>query len=128
MVRPSQPSSRRWPEWEQVNPGLGYDPDLFRREILPGLAAVKLAEIMEAAGVSKGVGLDHPVREVHAARVDVGGARSPLGDVASVAYLVASSVYIRETGPRPGVDCRSPARKREGACAGRIESAKSPGW
>ena len=40
-------------EWDQANPGVDYDPDLFRREILPRLAGVKLAEIMEAAGVSK---------------------------------------------------------------------------
>jgi len=31
-----------------------YDPDYFRREILPKLAKVKLAEIMAAAGISKG--------------------------------------------------------------------------
>jgi len=33
---------------------VAYDPDLFAREILPGLAKVKLADIMEAAGISKG--------------------------------------------------------------------------
>jgi hypothetical protein len=32
---------------------VNYDPDLFRREILPQLAGVKLAEIMEAADASK---------------------------------------------------------------------------
>jgi hypothetical protein len=41
-------------EWERANPGVAYDPDLFRREILPGLASVKLADIMAAAGISKG--------------------------------------------------------------------------
>ena len=33
--------------------GVVYDPEYFRREILPGLAIVKLSEIMEAAGISK---------------------------------------------------------------------------
>ncbi len=41
-------------EWEEANPDVAYDPDLFRREILPGLASVKLADIMAAAGISKG--------------------------------------------------------------------------
>lgn len=41
-------------EWDEANPGVAYDPDYFRREILPGLANVKLAEIMAAAGISKG--------------------------------------------------------------------------
>lgn len=40
-------------DWDEANPGLKYDPDYFAREILPGLAEVKLADIMEAAGVSK---------------------------------------------------------------------------
>jgi hypothetical protein len=31
-----------------------YDPDYFRREILPRLQGVKLSEIMAAAGISKG--------------------------------------------------------------------------
>jgi hypothetical protein len=41
-------------EWDEVNPGVVYDPEYFRREILPGLAQVKLRDIMEAAGISKG--------------------------------------------------------------------------
>ena len=45
-------------EWEEANPGVAYDPDLFRREILPGLATVKLADIMAAAGISKGYASD----------------------------------------------------------------------
>ncbi len=40
-------------EWEDSHPGVDYDPDYFRREILPRLAGVKLADIMVAAGVSK---------------------------------------------------------------------------
>jgi hypothetical protein len=40
-------------EWELANPGVTYDPELFTREILPGLAVVKLSEIVEATGMSK---------------------------------------------------------------------------
>jgi len=41
-------------EWEESHPEAVFDPDLFRREILPGLQGVRLSEIMEAAGISKG--------------------------------------------------------------------------
>jgi hypothetical protein len=40
-------------EWEQANAGVTYDPELFRRQILPRLATVKLSEIVEATGMSK---------------------------------------------------------------------------
>jgi CRISPR-associated endonuclease Cas1 len=40
-------------EWDKANPGVVYDPELFRREILPRLANVPLSEIVEAAGCSK---------------------------------------------------------------------------
>ncbi|MGP8163329.1 MAG: CRISPR-associated endonuclease Cas1, partial [Acidimicrobiales bacterium] len=40
-------------EWNRANPGALYDPELFRREILPRLQTVKLSEIAEAAGCSK---------------------------------------------------------------------------
>jgi hypothetical protein len=40
-------------EWDKANPGTVYDPDLFRREILPRLGAVPLAEISKAIGCSK---------------------------------------------------------------------------
>ncbi|HUY10607.1 MAG TPA: hypothetical protein VMW80_14400, partial [Candidatus Dormibacteraeota bacterium] len=40
-------------EWDEANLGATFDPDFFSREILPKLATVKLADIMEAAGVSK---------------------------------------------------------------------------
>jgi hypothetical protein len=41
-------------EWEETQSAVD-DPDLdyFLREILPGLAKVTLAEIMEAVGISK---------------------------------------------------------------------------
>ena len=40
-------------EWDKANPDGGYDPGLFRREILPRLATVKLMDIAEAAACSK---------------------------------------------------------------------------
>jgi hypothetical protein len=40
-------------EWDKANPDAVYDPELFRREILPRLALVKLSEIAEAASCSK---------------------------------------------------------------------------
>jgi CRISPR-associated endonuclease Cas1 len=40
-------------EWDRANPGAVYDPELFRRDILPGLAKVHLSAIQEAAGISK---------------------------------------------------------------------------
>jgi CRISPR-associated endonuclease Cas1 len=40
-------------EWDEANPEAPYEPEYFRREVLPGLANVKLADIMEAAGISK---------------------------------------------------------------------------
>jgi hypothetical protein len=40
-------------DWENAHPDAAYDPELFRREILPRLKRVKLADIMEAAGISK---------------------------------------------------------------------------
>jgi CRISPR-associated endonuclease Cas1 len=40
-------------EWDKANPDAIYDPELFRREILPRLANVKLSEIVEAAGCCK---------------------------------------------------------------------------
>jgi hypothetical protein len=40
-------------EWSKANPGAVYDPELFRREILPRLGNVPLSEIIVAAGCSK---------------------------------------------------------------------------
>jgi hypothetical protein len=40
-------------EWEHAHRDEIYDWDYFWREILPGLAKVKLAHIMAAAGISK---------------------------------------------------------------------------
>jgi CRISPR-associated endonuclease Cas1 len=46
-------------EWDKVNPGAVYDPELFRRNILPRLGSVPLAEIMEAAGCCKASASDY---------------------------------------------------------------------
>jgi CRISPR-associated endonuclease Cas1 len=40
-------------EWDKANPGAVYDPELFRRDILPRLASVRLSEIAEATGCCK---------------------------------------------------------------------------
>lgn len=45
-------------EWDEAHPGAAYDPAYFHREVLPRLKPIKLAQIMEAAGVSKGFALD----------------------------------------------------------------------
>jgi hypothetical protein len=45
-------------EWDKANPDVVYDPELFRREILPRLALVKLSEIAEAASCSKAYAAD----------------------------------------------------------------------
>ncbi len=45
--------SSRLSSWDKANPGAFYDPELFPREILPGLLNVKLMDIAEAAGCCK---------------------------------------------------------------------------
>jgi CRISPR-associated endonuclease Cas1 len=40
-------------EWSEVHGDDPYDPELFRREILPRLRTVRLSEIVEATGMSK---------------------------------------------------------------------------
>jgi hypothetical protein len=42
-----------------MNPDAVYDPELFRREILPRLRTAPLAEIMEAAGSCKASASDY---------------------------------------------------------------------
>ncbi len=44
---------RAFSEWDKANPNRVYDPELFRRDILPRLAALKLSEITGAIGCSK---------------------------------------------------------------------------
>jgi hypothetical protein len=57
-VLPSRPANGRWRSGDKANPDAAYDPELFRREILPRLALVKLSEIAEAAGCSKAYASD----------------------------------------------------------------------
>jgi hypothetical protein len=45
-------------EWEKANPGVAYDPSYFRRELLPKLRDVKLADIAKAANCSKAYASD----------------------------------------------------------------------
>ena len=43
---------------DKANPDTAYDPELFRRDILPRLGTVRLAEIAQAAGCSKAYASD----------------------------------------------------------------------
>lgn len=45
-------------EWEEANPGVAYDLDLFRRELLPKLRKIGVADIAGAAGCSKAYASD----------------------------------------------------------------------
>jgi hypothetical protein len=45
-------------EWDMANPDIVYDPELFKRDILPRLAGMNLSEIAEAAGCSKAYASD----------------------------------------------------------------------
>jgi hypothetical protein len=40
-------------QWRRDNPDAAFDSDVYRREILPGLAAVPLREIIAVTGSSK---------------------------------------------------------------------------
>jgi CRISPR-associated endonuclease Cas1 len=46
-------------EWDRANLDTVYDPELFRREIMPRLRTMPLAEIMEAAGCCKASASDY---------------------------------------------------------------------
>ena len=46
-------------EWDRANPGVVCDPEVFRRETLPRLRTVPLAEIIAAAGCSKASASDY---------------------------------------------------------------------
>jgi CRISPR-associated endonuclease Cas1 len=46
-------------EWDRANPETVYDPEMFRREVLPRLGTVPLAEIMAAAGCCKASASDY---------------------------------------------------------------------
>jgi CRISPR-associated protein Cas1 len=68
-------------EWEEAHPGVDYDPDYFRRELLPRLARVKLADIVEVAGVSKS----------YASQIRAGKFTPHVATWAALARLVGSS-------------------------------------
>jgi hypothetical protein len=69
-------------EWDRANPDTVYDPELFRREILPRLRAVPLAEIMAAAGCSKASASDYR-RGKRTPHVPTWSRLAQLGSVAS---------------------------------------------
>jgi CRISPR-associated protein Cas1 len=46
-------------EWDKANPGVVYDPELFRRDILPRLGTVPLSEIVGAIRCSKATASDY---------------------------------------------------------------------
>ena len=56
--KPRASRKRQLSDWETAHPGVAYDRELFRREILPRLAGVKLSEIMVAASCSKAYASD----------------------------------------------------------------------
>jgi hypothetical protein len=45
-------------EWGEANPESPYDPDYFRRELLPKLSAVRVVDITTAAQCSKAYASD----------------------------------------------------------------------
>jgi hypothetical protein len=74
------------------------DRELFPRDLLPRLAAVKLSEIAEAAGCSKASGPEHQAREVDAVRLDVGRADDPLHLTSSTSREIFG-VLVQRDGP-----------------------------
>jgi hypothetical protein len=52
-------------ERDKTNPGAVYDPELFRREILPRLGGVPLAVIVNAIGCSKASDIRRGKRTPH---------------------------------------------------------------
>jgi len=85
-------------EWERANPGVAYDPNWFDREILPGLASVKLSEIVAATGMSKGF----------ASQVGAGKFRPHVSTWVALAKLVIDTWgEVREEGPLAPI-ARSP--------------------
>ena len=67
-------------EWDKANPDTVYDPELFRRDILPRLSTVRLSEIAEAASCSKAYASDIR-RGKWTPHVSTWGALGALGDV-----------------------------------------------
>jgi hypothetical protein len=67
-------------EWDKANPDTVYDPELFRREILPRLAPVKPSAIAEAARCSKAYA-SNIRRRKWTPHVSIWGALGALGGV-----------------------------------------------
>ena len=72
-------------EWDKANPGTVHDPELFRREILPRLATVKLMDIAEAAGCCKASASD----------IRRGKWEPHVSTWAALAALVGETLYAR---------------------------------
>jgi hypothetical protein len=83
-------------EWDRANTGTVYDPELFRREILPRLGTVPLAEIMVAAGCCKASASDYR-REKRTPHVSTWAALAGLVGVGA-AEFVAEGVDMRTLG------------------------------
>ena len=73
-------------EWDKANPNTVYDPELFRRDILPRLRTVPLAEIMSTAGCSKASASDYR-RGKRTPHVSMWGALGKLVGVESTGQL-----------------------------------------
>jgi RNA polymerase sigma factor (sigma-70 family) len=84
-------------EWDKVNPDTVYDPELFRRDILPKLGTVPLAEIMDAAGCCKASASDYR----HEKRTHV-SAWSALGELGRVGLGATRSTFIWSRVTRKG--------------------------
>lgn len=83
-------ASVRCPSGDKANPGAVYDPELFRRDILPKLAGVNLSEIVEAIACSKASASD--IR---------GGKRVPnLSSWPALGELVEVKNLVRRSGCR----------------------------
>ena len=114
-VRPEQRHSvaisvRKWAlsKWDRVNAGVTYDPELFRREILPRLAGVKLSEIVEAIGCSK-AWLPRSGGESGRPRVDVTGAlagSASTGDEFTAPRCLRAKVLSNTFCEGRGTSCR----------------------
>ena len=104
-------------EWDRANPGTVYDPELFRREILPKLSTVRLSEIAEAAGCSKAYASDirRGKRTPHVSTWAVLGALVGLDAAGTVRSMTERSPMAEY--PRRGVVPTSPHQRLAEALA-----------
>ena len=95
-------------DWHKVNPGAVHDSEMFRREILPRLATVKLSEISSAAGCSKASASDYqrgkrtPHVSTRAALASWAGSsfRTPLGTNKATSHSPPDQPRIRPPLPQ----------------------------